>query len=204
MDMHVCASSSSTTASSSPPPSSNAVLQERSDTSNEKFLHLRVIGNDLRHTVRICDGRPLVFSSRYSGQHDAAFDFHSLVFHCVKALVKDIIIRRGESIINSRIAEVAVICLPDTRLGELVTAVISVKQAFKGKVTEQHVLALARKTFVPFFLFSEGVMYSEPLQPPEIFHPSNAFELTPSSKIDNGNLRTLAQQEWEKPNDLAA
>lgn len=41
--------------------------------------------------------------------------------------------------------------LPDTRLGELVAAVVSVKPAFKGKVTEESVLASARKKFVlPF------------------------------------------------------
>ncbi|KAK0467502.1 hypothetical protein IW261DRAFT_1612980 [Armillaria novae-zelandiae] len=44
----------------------------------------------------------------------------------------------------------AAVGLPDLRFGELVTAVVSVKPAFKGKVTEESVLALARKNLPRF------------------------------------------------------
>ncbi|KAK0471890.1 hypothetical protein IW261DRAFT_1553475 [Armillaria novae-zelandiae] len=117
----------------------------------------------------------------------------------------DIIIRGGESISSisienalfndSRIAEVAAVGLPDTRLGELVAAVVSVKPTFKGKVTEEQVLALARKTF--FRAYSGGfvilIIVCLPIE-----------ELTPSGKIVKGSLRTIAQREWEKRNGLAS
>ncbi|SJL16994.1 related to 4-coumarate--CoA ligase 1 [Armillaria ostoyae] len=121
-------------------------------------------------------------------------------FLYIKDRIKDIIIRGGESISSisienalyndSRIAEVAAIGLPDTRLGELVAAVVSVKPAFKGKVMEEQLLALARKT-LPRFAIPVMVLVLE-----------TPFELTPSGKIVKGNLRALAQREWEKRNGL--
>ncbi|KAK0243582.1 hypothetical protein EDD85DRAFT_804452 [Armillaria nabsnona] len=122
-------------------------------------------------------------------------------FLYIKDRIKDIIIRGGESISSisienalyndSRIAEVAAIGLPDTRLGELVAAVVSVKPAFKGKVLEEQLLALARKT-LPRFAIPVMILILE-----------TPFELTPSGKIVKGNLRALAQREWAKRNGLA-
>ncbi|KAK0243596.1 hypothetical protein EDD85DRAFT_804503 [Armillaria nabsnona] len=122
-------------------------------------------------------------------------------FLYIKDRIKDIIIRGGESISSisiehalyndSRIAEVAAIGLPDTRLGELVAAVVSVKPAFKGKVMEEQLLSLARKT-LPRFAIPVMILVLE-----------TPFELTPSGKIVKGNLRALARREWEKRNRLA-
>ncbi|KAK0435717.1 hypothetical protein EV421DRAFT_1908415 [Armillaria borealis] len=122
-------------------------------------------------------------------------------FLYIKDRIKDIIIRGGESISSisienalyndSRIAEAAAIGLPDTRLGELVAAVVSAKPAFKGKVMEEQLLALARKT-LPRFAIPVMILVLE-----------TPFELTPSGKIVKGNLRALAQREWEKRNGLA-
>ncbi|KAK0184106.1 hypothetical protein F5146DRAFT_1076004 [Armillaria mellea] len=123
-------------------------------------------------------------------------------FLYIKDRIKDIIIRGGESISSisienglyndSRLAEVAAVGLPDPRLGELVAAVVSVKPAFKGKVTEESVLALARKN-LPRFAIPVMVLVLE-----------TSFELTPSGKIVKGKLRTLALQEWKKRNGVAS
>ncbi|PBK84936.1 acetyl-CoA synthetase-like protein, partial [Armillaria gallica] len=121
-------------------------------------------------------------------------------FLYIKGRIKDIIICGGESISSisienalyndSRIAEVAAIGLPDARLRELVAAVVSVKPAFKGKVMEEQLLALARKT-LPRFAIPVMILVLE-----------TPFELTPSGKIVKGSLRELAQREWEKRNGL--
>ncbi|KAK0462280.1 uncharacterized protein EV420DRAFT_1304387 [Desarmillaria tabescens] len=123
-------------------------------------------------------------------------------FLYIKDRIKDIIIRGGESISSisienglyndPRLAEVAAVGLPDPRLGELVTAVVSVKPAFKGKVTEESVLALARKN-LPRFAIPVMVLVLE-----------TPFELTPSGKIIKGSLRSLALQEWKKRNGVAS
>ncbi|KAK0207498.1 hypothetical protein IW262DRAFT_1530175 [Armillaria fumosa] len=123
-------------------------------------------------------------------------------FLYIKDRIKDIIIRGGESISSisienglyndSRLSEVAAVGLPDYRLGELVAAVVSVKPAFKGKVTEESVLTLARKN-LPRYAVPVMILV---LQTP--------FELTPSGKIMKGNLRTLALQEWKKRNGVTA
>ncbi|KAL0072408.1 hypothetical protein AAF712_000171 [Marasmius tenuissimus] len=76
-------------------------------------------------------------------------------FLYVKDRIKDIIIRGGENIasiavenalyMDSRVMEVAAVGVPDTRLGELVAALVSVKPPFRGKVTETSLIELARK-----------------------------------------------------------
>ncbi|KAK0213446.1 hypothetical protein DFS33DRAFT_1289334 [Desarmillaria ectypa] len=116
--------------------------------------------------------------------------------------IKDIIIRGGESISSisienalyndPRLAEVAAVGLPDPRLGELVAAVVSVKPAFKGKVTEESILAFSRKN-LPRFAIPVMILVRE-----------TPFELTPSGKIIKGSLRTLALQEWKKRNGVAS
>ncbi|KAK0219288.1 hypothetical protein EDD85DRAFT_865852 [Armillaria nabsnona] len=123
-------------------------------------------------------------------------------FLYIKDRIKDIIIRGGESISSisienglyndPRLAEVAAVGLPDPRLGELVAAVVSVKPAFKGKVTEESVLASARKN-LPRFAIPVMILVLE-----------TPFELTPSGKIMKGNLRTLALGEWKKRNGVTS
>ncbi|KAK0221265.1 hypothetical protein IW262DRAFT_1459438 [Armillaria fumosa] len=136
---------------------------------------------------------------------------------------------------DSRLAEVAAIgLLADTRLGELVAAVVSVKPAFRRNVTENLVLALVQKTFVPLFSLQRAGTCLNILQLTEICHPSNGSRtghtlrekirlehirldffiliivylsitaLTPSGKIVKGNICTLPQREWEKRNGFTS
>lgn len=46
---------------------------------------------------------------------------------------------------DPRVSEVAAVGVPDERLGELVTAVVSVKPAYRSIVTEATLMELARK-----------------------------------------------------------
>jgi len=88
----------------------------------------------------------------------------------MNVLVKDIIIRGGENIVShcfaperlshmvqdsvsvenalyadERVLEVAAVGVPDKRLGELVSAIVSIKPGQHGKVTESSLIALAAK-----------------------------------------------------------
>lgn len=56
---------------------------------------------------------------------------------------------------DSRIMEAAAVGVPDERLGELVAAVVSVKSAFQGRVTEAMLLEQARKWY-DITIFTEG------------------------------------------------
>ncbi|KAJ8076496.1 hypothetical protein PM082_000919 [Marasmius tenuissimus] len=116
-------------------------------------------------------------------------------FLYVKDRIKDIIIRGGENIasiavenalyMDSRVMEVAAVGVPDTRLGELVAALVSVKPPFRGKVTETSLIELARKKLPRFAVPVMIIVRDEP------------FELTPSGKIMKAPLRELAKQCWE-------
>ncbi|KAK1218480.1 hypothetical protein PQX77_018806 [Marasmius sp. AFHP31] len=116
-------------------------------------------------------------------------------FLYVKDRIKDIIIRGGENIasiavenalyMDSRVMEVAAVGVPDTRLGELVAAVVSVKPPFRGKVTETSLIELSRKKLPRFAVPVMIIVRDEP------------FELTPSGKIMKAPLRELAKQYWE-------
>ncbi|THV00376.1 acetyl-CoA synthetase-like protein [Dendrothele bispora CBS 962.96] len=118
---------------------------------------------------------------------------------------KDMIIRGGENIIFSdplnlkdpvsvenalhrdeRLNEVAAVGVPDSRLGELVTAVITVKQAYKGQVKERELIALAQKHLPNFAVPVMIIVYE------------GKFEHTPSEKIVKAPLRKLAEAEWKK------
>ncbi|KAG6844698.1 hypothetical protein H0H87_004574 [Tephrocybe sp. NHM501043] len=78
-------------------------------------------------------------------------------FLYIKDRLKDIIIRGGENIDSvsvenalyrdPRILEAAAVGVPDERLGELVAAVVSVKSAHQGTVTEASLITLARKQY---------------------------------------------------------
>ncbi|KAG6916503.1 hypothetical protein DXG01_006502 [Tephrocybe rancida] len=71
------------------------------------------------------------------------------------ASVKDIIIRGGENIDSTtvenalyadvRVMEAAAIAVPHSRLGEVAAAVVAVKPAFKGQVTEAALTSIAAK-----------------------------------------------------------
>ena len=47
---------------------------------------------------------------------------------------------------DERLIDVAAVSVPDRRLGELVAVVVATKEAFHGKVTEEEVIAVARKS----------------------------------------------------------
>ncbi|KAF8070124.1 hypothetical protein FPV67DRAFT_1003106 [Lyophyllum atratum] len=113
----------------------------------------------------------------------------------IKDRLKDIIIRGGENIDSvsvenaiyqdPRILEAAAVGVPDERLGELVAAVVSVRPAFQGSVTEAALIALARKHLPRFAVPVMIVVLDEPL------------EHTPSGKIIKGELRQIARRQWE-------
>ncbi|KAF9447488.1 acetyl-CoA synthetase-like protein [Macrolepiota fuliginosa MF-IS2] len=92
---------------------------------------------------------------------------------------------RVENVLYSdpRVLEAAAVGVPDERLGELVTAVVSIKPAYQGFVTEAALMAVARQRFaVPVMI----VVLHEP------------FELTPSGKIIKGELRKIVRRHWEE------
>ncbi|KAL0955924.1 hypothetical protein HGRIS_002116 [Hohenbuehelia grisea] len=109
--------------------------------------------------------------------------------------IKDIIIRGGENISSvsvenalyedSRILEAAAVGVPDERLGELVAAVVSVKPAFYGQVTEDSLVKFARQRLPRFAVPVMVLVQDSPL------------EHTPSEKITKGVLRKLAHVEWK-------
>ncbi|KDR83762.1 hypothetical protein GALMADRAFT_236121 [Galerina marginata CBS 339.88] len=115
-------------------------------------------------------------------------------FLYIRDRIKDIIIRGGENIdsvsvenaiyADDRVLEVAAVGVPDKRLGELVAAVVSVKPAFHGKVTEAALVTLAQKSLPKFAVPVMILIQNEP------------FERTPSGKILKADLRKLAAIVW--------
>ncbi|KAJ8080080.1 hypothetical protein PM082_016908 [Marasmius tenuissimus] len=75
-------------------------------------------------------------------------------FLYIKDRLKDIIIRGGENIDSvsvenalyeeSGVLEAAAVGVPDQRLGELVTAVVTIKQGYTGKITEKSLIEFVR------------------------------------------------------------
>jgi len=116
-------------------------------------------------------------------------------FLYIKDRLKDIIIRGGENIDSTsvenalyrdpRVSEAAAVGVPDERLGEIVAAVVTIKPAFQGTVTEAALIGLARRSLPRFAVPEMIVVLHEP------------FKLTPSRKIMKGELRKLAQHHWE-------
>ncbi|KAJ7096301.1 hypothetical protein C8R44DRAFT_812674 [Mycena epipterygia] len=117
-------------------------------------------------------------------------------FLYIKDRLKDMIIRGGENIdsvsvenalySDSRVMEAAAVAVPDERLGELVAAVVFVNPEFRGQVTEDSLIALA-KTRLPKFAVPVMIKLAD-----------KPFELTPSGKIMKVELRKIAQQSWEE------
>ncbi|KAJ7770225.1 hypothetical protein DFH07DRAFT_270077 [Mycena maculata] len=117
-------------------------------------------------------------------------------FLYIKDRLKDVIIRGGENIdsvtvenalySDSRVMEAAAVAVPDERLGELVAAVIFVNPQFRGQVTEENLIALA-KTKLPKFAVPVMIKFED-----------KPFELTPSRKIMKTELRKIARRAWEE------
>ncbi|KAJ3575121.1 hypothetical protein NP233_g1302 [Leucocoprinus birnbaumii] len=116
-------------------------------------------------------------------------------FLYIKDRLKDIIIRGGENVDSvtvenalyndPRVQEAAAVGVPDERLGELVAAVVSIKPAYQGYVTEAALMATARQSLPRFAVPVMIVLLHEP------------FAHTPSGKIIKGELRKLARRHWE-------
>ncbi len=50
------------------------------------------------------------------------------------------------------VSEVAAVGVPDERLGELVAVVVSISPKYKGKITEEALIAFASKRLAWFFI----------------------------------------------------
>jgi acyl-CoA synthetase (AMP-forming)/AMP-acid ligase II len=59
---------------------------------------------------------------------------------------------------DDRVLEAAAVGVPDKRLGEQVTSVVSIKPAHHGRVTEGSVIAIAQKRCVHVHLSSSRLM----------------------------------------------
>ncbi|KAF7301658.1 hypothetical protein MIND_00731300 [Mycena indigotica] len=113
-------------------------------------------------------------------------------FVYIRDRIKDIIIRGGENIDSTSVEnalftegvlEVAAIGIPDSRLGELVAAVVTTKP--DHGLTEESLIALARSR-LPHFAVPVMVLFV-----PEIEH--NA-----AGKIMKGGARKFAAEEWAR------
>ncbi|KAJ3854347.1 hypothetical protein EV368DRAFT_36988 [Lentinula lateritia] len=119
-------------------------------------------------------------------------------FLYIKDRLKDIIIRGVELILLDSVAvenalyehegvqEAAAVGVPDDRLGELVTAIVTVKPAFRGKVSPNALMVLANKRLPKFAI------------PVMILVREDDFSHTPSGKIIKTELRKIAAEEWSK------
>ncbi|KAJ3874261.1 hypothetical protein F5051DRAFT_417300 [Lentinula edodes] len=117
-------------------------------------------------------------------------------FLYIKDRLKDIIIRGGENVDSvavenalyehEGVLEAAAVGVPDDRLGELVTAIVTVKPAFRGKVSPNALMVLANKRLPKFAV------------PVMILVREDDFSHTPSGKIIKTELRKIAAEEWSK------
>lgn len=79
-------------------------------------------------------------------------------FLYIKDRLKDIIIRGGENVdsvtvenalyADPRVLEAAAVGVPDERLGELVAAIVSLRPAYLGQVTEEELISQTKTRFV--------------------------------------------------------
>ncbi|KAK0187408.1 hypothetical protein F5146DRAFT_1064866 [Armillaria mellea] len=114
----------------------------------------------------------------------------------IKDRIKDIIIRGGENIDSTSVEnalytepgvlEAAVVGVPDERLGELVTALVTIKPGHRGKVNEKKLLAIVEKLLPKFAVPVMIVLWD------------GEFDHTPSGKLIKTQLRKIAQQEWAR------
>ncbi|KAF5391089.1 hypothetical protein D9757_003139 [Collybiopsis confluens] len=111
-------------------------------------------------------------------------------FLYIKDRLKDIIIRGGENVDSvavenalyehEGVKEAAAVGVRDARLGELVAAFVTIKPAFKGKISPETLI-------LPRFAVPEFVLIRD-----------EDFSHTPSGKIIKTDLRKVAAEEWSK------
>jgi len=82
--------------------------------------------------------------------------------------------------------EVAAVAVPDRRLGELPSAVVTLKKGFFGKIKEEELVAFASKS-LPRYAVPVMVIIQE-----------ERLERNPAGKIVKTSVRKLAAKEWEK------
>ncbi|KAK0200229.1 hypothetical protein DFS33DRAFT_1359963 [Desarmillaria ectypa] len=114
----------------------------------------------------------------------------------VKDRIKDIIIHGGENVdsvsvenalyTEPAVLEAAAVGVPDKRLGELVTALVTLKPRYRGRISEQELLETARRLLPKFAV------------PVMIIFKDGEFDHTPSGKIIKAQLRAIAQKEWAR------
>ncbi|KAI5884863.1 acetyl-CoA synthetase-like protein [Schizophyllum commune H4-8] len=142
------------------------------------------------------------YVSDYGMQQDGWFKTGDVGVMCAEGFLyirdrkKDMIIRGGENIdclsieealyTEPGVLEAAAVGVPDERLGELPVAVVSVKQVYRGKVTEKSLLSLINQKLPRF---AAPVMIS--VRDGELVH--NA-----AGKAMKNVLRQQAAEEWEK------
>ncbi|KAJ3932391.1 MAG: hypothetical protein NXY57DRAFT_119932 [Lentinula lateritia] len=117
-------------------------------------------------------------------------------FLYIKDRLKDIIIRGGENIdsisvenalyTDDGVQEAAAVGVADARLGELVTALVTVKPEHKKRVDVEGLMDVARKNLPKFAV------------PVMILIREQDFTHTPSGKIIKGELRKIVAEEWAK------
>lgn len=74
--------------------------------------------------------------------------FHNLNIGTIFIHIQDSVSVENVLYSDERIAEAAAVGVPDHRLGELVAAVVTVKPAFRGRVTEESLISLAQQRHV--------------------------------------------------------
>ncbi|PBK66539.1 long-chain-fatty-acid-CoA ligase [Armillaria solidipes] len=112
----------------------------------------------------------------------------------IKDRIKDIIIRGGENVdsvsvenalyTEPGVLEAVAVGVPDKRLGELVTALVTLKPGYRGSINEKKLLATAKKLLPKFAV------------PVMIVLKDGEFDHTPSGKIIKAQLRVIAREEW--------
>ncbi|KAK0452880.1 uncharacterized protein EV420DRAFT_1645404 [Desarmillaria tabescens] len=112
----------------------------------------------------------------------------------IKDRIEDMIFRAGESIdpisvenalyTEPAVLEAAAVSVPDDRLCQLVTALVTLKPGYHGKISEKKLLETARK------------LLPQSAVPVMIILKDGEFDHTPSGKIIKVQLRAIAQEEW--------
>ncbi|KAG6915678.1 hypothetical protein DXG01_010467 [Tephrocybe rancida] len=114
--------------------------------------YMRIAATDKASTV--CEEQHAITKDGWFKSGDLGY-LDTGGFLYIKDRIKDVIIRDGENIdsttvenalyADARVMEAAAVAVPHIRLGEVVAAVVAVKPAFKGQVTEAALISLAAK-----------------------------------------------------------
>ena len=73
-----------------------------------------------------------------------------LIFVIILTAIQDSVSVENALYADDRVLEVAAVGVPDARLGQLVTAIVSTKPAYHGVVTEASLKSIAQKRYTLF------------------------------------------------------